>query len=138
MNLRRFARSVRGAETIEVAIALPLALIVIFSGLEYGWLMLRVVQVDGAARLGARQAALSGASSEEVEARVNQTLLQSGIRNATVTVTPADLASAEPGTEVRVEVEVGYADVRLLGLAALMPLPDNVSGRASMVREPGS
>jgi hypothetical protein len=37
-----------------------------------------------------------------------------------------------------VEVEVGYADVRLLGLAALMPLPENVSGRASMVREPGS
>ena len=31
MNLRRFARSVRGAETIEVAIALPLALIVTMS-----------------------------------------------------------------------------------------------------------
>jgi Flp pilus assembly protein TadG len=138
MTMRRLLRSTRGAETIEVAIALPLALIVVFSGLEYGWMMLRVVQIDGAARIGARQAALSGISAEEVESRVSLALQQSGIRDAAITVTPSDLASAEPGSEVRVEVEVSYASVRLLGLGALMPLPETVSGRASMVREPGS
>ena len=138
MMFRRFARSVRGAESIEVALALPLVLIVVFSGLEYGWLMVRTVQVDHAARVGARQAALSGSTAEDVTGRVNLTLQNSGIRNASITVTPSDLAAAEPGTEVKVEVQVSYTDVRLVGLSALMPLPDSVSGRASMVREPGS
>jgi hypothetical protein len=32
---------------------------------------------------------------------------------------------------------VTYADVGLVGLGGLMPLPESLTGRAAMVREPG-
>lgn len=138
MKRFRTMRSDRGAESIEVALALPMVLLVVFAGLEYGWLMLRTVQLDHAARAGAREAALSGSSVTEVEIRVEAALRRSGIEGASITITPSDLSSLPAGSEVRVEVEVGYAQVGLVGLRALMPLPDTLKGRSAMVREPES
>ena len=43
----------RGIETIELAICLPVLLLVTFAGFEYGWLVLRSMQIDQAARAGA-------------------------------------------------------------------------------------
>jgi Flp pilus assembly protein TadG len=134
----RWARSDRGAESIEVALALPIVLIVLFTGLEYGWLMLRTVQLDHAARIGAREAALSGSLALDVEGRVDAALRRSGIAGAAITVTPSDLTSLPPGTEVRVDIEVDYANVGLVGLGSFMPLPESLKASSSMVREPDS
>ena len=136
MNIKAAWRRQRGAETIEVAIALPIVLIVIFSGLEYGWALIRSVQLDHAARVGARAAALSGATTADAEARADQALRQIGIDSAIVTVTPSDLTSLPAGSIIKVEVEVPYSDVRLVGLGSLMPLPAKIKGHASMIREP--
>jgi Flp pilus assembly protein TadG len=136
MNIKAAWRRQRGAETIEVAIALPIVLIVIFSGLEYGWAVIRSVQLDHAARVGARAAALSGATTADAEARADQALRQIGIDSAIVTVTPSDLTSLPAGSIIKVEVEVPYSDVRLVGLGSLMPLPATIKGHASMIREP--
>jgi Flp pilus assembly protein TadG len=118
-------------------VALPLIVIVIFTGLEYGWLALRSLQVDAAARAGARQAAMAGFGASEVEEAVSNALRRSGISSGAVTITPADPAQAEAGDVVSVEVAVTYADVGLVGLGGLMPLPESLTGRAAMVREPG-
>lgn len=136
MNRRGPRRLLRGTETIEVAIALPLVIIVIFSGLEYGWAVLRSVQLDFAARAGAREASLSGATAADVQARVNAALQQIGIDSGTVVLTPSDPSAVPAGTPIKVEVEVDYADVGLIRLGALMPLPQTIKGHASMVREP--
>lgn len=119
-----------------MAIALPLVIIIIFGGLEYGWAVIRSVQLDFAARAGARAASLSDANVADVESRVTDALQKIGIQSSTVIVTPPDLASAPAGTMIKVEVEVPYADVRLVGLGALMPMPATIKGHASMVREP--
>jgi hypothetical protein len=50
---------------------------------------------------------------------------------------PADPSQAEAGDVVSVEVSVAYAEVGLIGLSGLMPLPESLTGRAAMVREPG-
>jgi Flp pilus assembly protein TadG len=121
----RFLSSARGAESAESVVALPLIVIVIFTGLEYGWLALRSLQVDAAARAGARQAAMAGMSAASVEEAVSETTV------------PADPGQAEAGEVVSVEVSVAYAEVGLIGLGGLMPLPDSVTGRAATVREPG-
>ena len=126
----------RGAESVEVAVALPLVILVIFTGFEYGWLVLRSMQLDHVARIGARHAVLSNATAQSVQDRVQTALSEIGIADATVTITPTEPADAEPGTPVAIEVQVPYASVRLLGLGRLMPLPSSLAGRASMVREP--
>ena len=133
----RFLASARGAESAESVVALPLIVLVIFTGLEYGWLALRSLQVDAAARAGARQAAMAGVGQASVEEVVGESLRRSGISGGTVTVTPSDPGDAEAGEVVSVQVSVAYSEVGLIGLGGLMPLPDAVTGRAAMVREPG-
>ena len=133
----RFLSSARGAESAESVVALPLIVIVIFTGLEYGWLALRSIQVDAAARAGARQAAMAGMSAASVEEAVSDSLRRAGISSGSVSTVRADPGEAQAGDVVSVEVSVAYADVGLIGLGGLMPLPDTVTGRAAMVREPG-
>lgn len=128
----------RGSEAIELMITLPVLLLVIFAGFEYGWAILRSVQLDHAARLGARQAALSGSTPESIEDSIRTSLNGLGMTSATITLTPGDPAAADAGTSVTVEVQVDYANVQLLGLSRLMPLPQSLRGKASMVREPDS
>ena len=118
-------------------VALPLIVIVIFTGIEYGWLALRTLQVDAAARAGARQAAMAGIGASDVEDAVSNALRRSGINSGSITIVPADPSQAAAGEVVSVEVAVSYSEVGLVGLAGLMPLPDSVSGRAAAVREPG-
>ena len=133
----RFLASEHGAESAESVVALPLIVIVIFTGLEYGWLALRSLQVDAAARAGARQASMAGMAVGSVEEAVGESLRRSGISGGTVVISPADPGEAEAGDVVSVQVSVAYAEVGLIGLGGLMPLPESVVGRAAMVREPG-
>lgn len=134
---RGFIASTRGSESAESVVALPLICLVIFSGLEYGWLALRSLQVDAAARAGARQAAMSGISSASVQEAVVKSLRRAGINSGSVSITPTDPDQASVGDLVTVSVSVDYSEVGLIGLNRLMPLPDSVSGQASMVKEPG-
>ena len=136
MKLNRFNHSRRGSESAEMVIALPVLLIVIFAGFEYGWAALKSIQMDHAARVGARVAALSGSTSADVENKVNTALLNSGIVGATLTINPQDPSTAPLGTPITVLIETNYSNVQLLGLSRMMPLPAVLKGRASMVKEP--
>lgn len=126
----------RGSESVEVAVALPLVVVVLFVGLESGWMVLRSLQLDHAARVGAREAALHAATAAAVESRVTAALQGTGIAAASVLIDPTDPALAAPGDVITVRVSVDYSDVHLLGLSGIMPLPQSLEGRASMVREP--
>lgn len=129
-------RDRRGSESVEVAVALPLIVVVLFVGLECGWMVLRSVQLDHAARVGAREAALHAATASAVETRIATALQGTGINGASVQIEPADPEMAAPGDVITVRVSVDYSDIHLLGLSAIMPLPHSLEGRASMVREP--
>jgi Flp pilus assembly protein TadG len=133
---RRLRGARRGAESVEAVVALPVLLLVIFGGFEYGWAVLKTVQIDHAARIGARAAALSGASAQQVSDDVQLALQSAGISDATITLEPSDPASAPVGQAIVVRVEAPYGSNRLLGLSRLMPLPSTLSGRAAMVKEP--
>lgn len=137
-RLRGFIRQRRGAETIELAVTLPLLMVVVFTGFEYGWAVLKSIQLDHAAREGAREAALSGATIASVQDRVSTVLTNSGITPGAVSVTmnPNDPGSTSAGSSITVEVQADYAAIQLLGLDRLMPLPSILKGRASMVKEP--
>jgi len=126
----------RGSESVEAAVTLPVVLLIVFAGIEYGWAVLKSVQLDHAAREGAREASMFGASAGSIEARVQGNLANLGIPDATVSVDPQDPAAVAAGTPITVEVQVSYDSVRLLGLSQLMPLPSSLKGRATMVKEP--
>ncbi len=126
----------RGVETIEMVLVLPVFIILLFSGFEYGWAVLKLIQLDHVASLGARVAALSGSTNSDVQNSVNSALSDFGIAGSTITISPQDPANAVFGTPIVVMVETPYSQVQLLGLSGVMPLPTSLKGRASMVKEP--
>jgi len=129
-------RDERGAETVELAVTFLLLAMVLFSGFELGWAMTQKKHLQQAALVGAREAALRGSTAASVTARVQDSLLAEGITTATVTLVPAEPSVAMPGTTVEVTVTVDYSTVQLLGLSALMALPDQITSKATMVKEP--
>ncbi len=132
----RAARARRGSESIEAAIAVPLLLFVIFAAFEYGWLVLKSTQINSAARLGAREASLEGATAATVQAKVQAALAAQGIVGAQVQFLPGAPEDLESGDAITVSIAARYAPNQLLGLARLMPIPESVRGRAAMVLEP--
>ena len=126
----------RGIESIELLLGLPLLLLAVAAGIEYGWMILRSTQLDHAARVGARAASLADADGVSVVNRVNDTLNASGIDTASVVILPGEPSSIPPGEVITVLVTLDYSDAGLLGLGSFMPLPDLLKGRAAMIREP--
>ena len=136
MMRRHGRRRRRGLETIELLLAFPLILIILGGGFEYGWVILRSIQLDHAARVGARVASLGETGANDVLSRVETVLDASGIADATIRIEPPDPSILPPGTPVLVEVSANYGDLELLGLSRIMPLPEVLTGKAGMVREP--
>lgn len=87
-------RSDEGAELIEMAIVLPLLLLLFMGMVDFGFMFQRYVVLSNAAAEGARVASLPGYTTADVTARVNAYATDSGIPG---TVTTARVAVALPG-----------------------------------------
>ena len=88
----RRAMSDRGAELIEFALVLPLLLFIVMGIVEFGFLFQRYEVITNAAREGARIAVLPGYFAADVQARVQDYLMNGGVPNyATATVTLTDV-----------------------------------------------
>lgn len=126
----------RGIESIELLLGLPVLLLVVAAGVEYGWLVHRVGQLDHAARLGARRASLADADLASVQTAVDSALSAVGIAGAAIVVEPGAPETLPSGAAVTVRITVDYQNADLLGLSSFMPLPSAIEGVASMLREP--
>lgn len=125
-----------GISLVEVAITVPLLMLVLFGLLEYGWAFLRAQDIQNAARHGARLGVVNGATAAEVTAGVDQLMLDAGLESSgyTITLTPADPASLAPGQLLTVEVTVDYDNIDLVD-APFIPVPSRLRGETSMARE---
>ncbi len=109
-------RGERGLATVEAVLVVPLVLVpvllgvVVFGSLEHTHLVL-----DAAAAAGARAAAVAGADTPAVRARIDTELADGGLSaaNAQVTVDPSVAAWGQP-ISVRVAI-AGQAAIPFLG-----------------------
>jgi|KBSSwiStaDraftv2_1062776.scaffolds.fasta_scaffold272277_2 Flp pilus assembly protein TadG len=96
IHLRRRLRSESGAELIEVALTLPLLLLVLLGIIEFGFLFQEYEVVTNAAREGARIAALvpsAGYTTDEAKARATDYLTAGGLKMAQATPDPTVVQS---------------------------------------------
>ena len=105
-----------GVATVEAVLVVPLVLVpvllavVVFGRLEHTRLVL-----DAAAAAGARQAAVAGADTATVRARISDELSDGGIDPARTRVT-IEPAVADWGDPIRVRVEIGeQASIPFIG-----------------------
>lgn len=111
------AKSERGAELVEFALALPILLLVLAAIVDMGFLFKDYEVLTNAAREGVRVAALPGWVEADVVARVNAYLTAGGFQGtgpATTTVRPVTLVTdpvsgrSIDGVEVAVSREHAY------------------------------
>ena len=131
---RRGPRQSRsGAAMVEMAIVLPLLMILTLGLIEYGWVFLRVSQINQAARHGVRTAVRPDATEANVQAAVLSMMTDFGLKDSGYTLTYTDLAVGV-GQPVTVHISVDYTKLTLTG-SGFVPLPDKVQGRGTMAKE---
>ena len=97
-----------GAELIEVALTLPLLLLVVLGIIEFGFVFQQYEVVTNAAREGARVAVL-GYSTPDTQARVNDYLNAAGLNASLATTNVNILAPVSVGTNCMSPVQVTVA-----------------------------
>ena len=107
--IARLYRKDDGAELIEMAIVLPLLLLLIMGMVDFGFLFQRYIVLTNAAVEGARVASLPGYTNADVTARVASYATNGGVtgtvNSATVAVT---LPGSWPGSQVTVTHVYNY------------------------------
>jgi len=109
-KLRKGSRHRSGLASVELAFVLPVLLILVLGTIE---VCQRIFLRQSAVIVvyeGSRMAARSTSSNADVMARCLTMLTQRRVNGATVTITPADLLSQPPGTQIRVRVSVPWAN----------------------------
>jgi Flp pilus assembly protein TadG len=126
----RLAR--RGAAMVEMALVLPLFILLIFGVMEYGWLFWKASQVNNAAREGARTAVRPDATSAEVDAAISRVMAQSGL--AGKYQVPTYTLSVPVGQPVKIIVKLDYRSASLVS-HGFIPVPDELVSAVSMAKE---
>jgi Flp pilus assembly protein TadG len=102
-------RKEHGAELIEMAIVLPLLLLVILGIVDFGFMFQRYVVLTNAAAEGARVASLPGYTTADVISRVASYATNGGITGTVSAVsTPVTLPGSDGGTWPGRQVTVTY------------------------------
>jgi Flp pilus assembly protein TadG len=106
----KHGRNARGQALIEMAIALPLLLLLIGGIVDFGFLFQSYEVVTNAAREGARVAVLPGYTAADVQDRVASYITAAGLPGTpTTTVTPVSFTPAGGGSPfAAVQVAVTY------------------------------
>ena len=132
----------RGAALVELAIVMPILCLLTLALMEYGWVFLKVSQINQAARHGVRTAVRPSATGDDVKAAVAALMTQAGIKDDDYVLTFGSNGTyaengninAAVGTPVNVHIAVNYNKLRLTG-TALVPLPKKLHGHGTMAKE---
>lgn len=116
MHIGRLFRSSRGQSLVELAISLPLVVVVITGVIDFGWVLYAQVQVAAASGVGARAgAAFTGNLTQTLAA--NDSARKQAIRNAIYkpSVSPTTtsmglLTTTPPNFDVTTDVQISYPD----------------------------
>jgi len=111
-------RNRRGATAVEFAIvAIPLFLF-IFASIEFGRGMMAIESMEEAARCGARQAILGGATTDSVDTEVAGMMSLLGLTDGeyTVEISPSEFSGQERWTPITVTVSASFNDMSWLPL----------------------
>ena len=103
----------RGAFTVEFAFCCGIFFVVMMAGIEFARFMYARHSVDQAAYEAARVGIIPGATPAEVEVTARRILNATGIRGATVAITPTTFT--DQTATVNVKIECNYADNSWIG-----------------------
>ena len=111
---------------VELAIVLPLLLLLVLGVLEYGWLFLNMQRATNAARHGARIAAALSATPADGEAAIDALLDGVPVASRSVVLVEGDMVEAT--------VTLNTADIDVVK-ATFLPVPDTLRAVVRLAKE---
>lgn len=125
----------RGVICVEMAVLLPLLIVLLLGLLEYGWLFTKAHQITNIARNGARLAALPDSTVADVQAQVTNQMAAVGLAGKyTLSISPANISALDSGQALSVTVTAPWSGVSLFN-CALLPGPDSLGASVVMAKE---
>lgn len=123
----------RGAAAAEMALVLPILLLVTFGAIKYGWLFLKAQQITNAARYGARMASLPNVEDDKVEDSVVELLDKANItvNKDEIEITPVDI-SGSPAVNVKITIPGARVDILDI---SLFPKVGDIGASVTMAEE---
>jgi Flp pilus assembly protein TadG len=124
-RLFRRGRSERGAELIELALVLPILLLMFAAIMDFALVFQRFLVVSNAAREGARIAVLPGYSEADVQSRVTA-YVQNGTGDDTITpateldAVEVDPPDADPFAAAQVTVSITHSYLLMGAVSGLL------------------
>lgn len=103
---RKFLKNDNGQAVVEMAIVLPLLLLLILGMIEFGWILNGHITITAAAREGARTAIVyqsATAAAGAVQSAVEQSAAASSLKNVTTT-TSFDLTTKKAIVDVDAQI----------------------------------
>ncbi|HBT20210.1 MAG TPA: pilus assembly protein TadE [Peptococcaceae bacterium] len=126
--LRFFARDCRGQALVELAMVIPILLMLLFGVIEFGRIFNAYLMVNQASREGARIAAVGG-SDEEITMTVENFLAPLETQKVKILIEPQEERISGEGVSVTVEYQV---DIIAPIISSIVPDPFNVSATTVM------
>ena len=129
--LRRMVKSEKGQSMVELALILPIIILILFGILEFGRIFYSYIVITNAAREGARAGAVGSPDSEIIERIREAAPLPNAETNLAITKLEPHEDSRTPG--IPLTVEVAY-DVYLVTpiLEDILPNPITLKSRVTM------
>lgn len=135
----RFAGHQDGAGALEFAIVAPLFLLIVLGLLVYGIYLGSVHSVEQLAADAARASVAGISDAERVQIATQHVTINAGdypLLDASKVTVSAGPSSADP-SQFRVSVRFDASNLPIWGLSGLVPLPDRVIERTSVIKRGG-
>ncbi|WP_066587430.1 TadE/TadG family type IV pilus assembly protein [Sphingomonas pruni] len=129
---RRLLRDERGAALVEMAMVLPVLMLLIMGIIVYGQWLACANALQQSANEGAR-ASLSGLSQEERALTARQTVADSLSHYDSIDQRKVAIGIQDDGTTLNVTVNYDMSDQSVMKLP-FVPIPDKVLSRSAAVR----
>ncbi len=118
-NRVQIARNRRGAAVVEMAVVAPLLLIIAMGSLEATNAIHLKQSLEVCAYEGARVALLPGTKPENVKAACESMLVDRGVKDASVSISPTDFPNRPYGTEITVKVTAPLSKNMVMSMVVL-------------------
>lgn len=126
-------RNRNGVAAVEMAVVLPVLLLVLFGTTNLSQFIFFRKSLVGATQEGMRLASQRTSTVADVEARVRAVLQSRRIQECTVSITPASFDKMKPGNRVDIVVTASFTGFGLGVLGSSSQIPVNVE--TSVLRE---
>lgn len=141
MTVHKSRRFRRGNAVLEMALVLPILLMLAFGIADYGYFFYVKNCVQQTAQAAARKAISSSATNSGVSTLVSQMMSSAGLSNSgyTLTTSPSDITSAATGSSVTVTISISWGTAGIHSLTSGYGGISNgktITGTAVMYKEP--